>query len=62
VASKRRSRRSRPALEGIDVDSTIFRPATFVEQSLRNLTRAMGLGCVLVLVVLSRSSPTGGRP
>ena len=41
-----------PALEGIDVDSTIFRPATFVEQSLRNLTRAMAIGCFLVLAVL----------
>jgi CzcA family heavy metal efflux pump len=42
-----------PALEGIDVDSTIFRPATFVEQSLRNLTRALGIGCLLVLAVLA---------
>ena len=41
-----------PALEGITVDSTIFRPATFIEQSLLNLTRAMGIGCLLVLAVL----------
>jgi CzcA family heavy metal efflux pump len=42
----------RPALEGIDVDSTIFRAATFVEQSLGNLARAMAIGCALVLLVL----------
>jgi len=42
----------RPALEGIDFDPTIFRPATFVEQSLRNLSRALAVGTLLVLVVL----------
>jgi CzcA family heavy metal efflux pump len=41
-----------PALTGIEVDSTIFRPATFIERSLRNLTEAMIIGCVLVALVL----------
>ena len=27
-----------PGLRGIDVDTTIFRPATFIEQSIENLT------------------------
>lgn len=42
----------KPALSGLEVDSTIFRPATFIERSLSNLTQAMILGCVLVAMVL----------
>jgi CzcA family heavy metal efflux pump len=42
----------RPALPGVSLDSTIFRPATFIELSIENLTRAMWLGCLLVVVVL----------
>jgi CzcA family heavy metal efflux pump len=42
----------RPGLRDVDIDSTIFRPATFIERSLQNLTHAMLLGCVLVLVIL----------
>ena len=41
-----------PALTDVVVDPTIFRPATFIEMSLANLTRALLLGCVLVIVVL----------
>ena len=29
----------RPGLPGIEIDTTIFRPATFIEQSIDNLTR-----------------------
>ena len=43
----------RPALAGVDVDSTIFRPATFIEMSLANLNRALLIGCVLVVLVLA---------
>src|SRR4029450_1805585 len=42
----------KPGLPGIEIDSTIFRPATFIELSLDNLTRAMLLGSLLVVVVL----------
>ena len=42
----------RPALAGVAVDPTIFRPATFIEMSLRNLSRALLVGCVLVVLVL----------
>jgi CzcA family heavy metal efflux pump len=42
----------RPGLTGIVVDSTIFRPATFIERSINNLASAMLLGCVLVALVL----------
>jgi CzcA family heavy metal efflux pump len=42
----------RPGLSGVDIDATIFRPATFIERSLGNLTRAMLLGCALVAVIL----------
>ena len=41
-----------PALAGVAVDPAIFRPATFIEMSLRNLSRALLVGCVLVMVVL----------
>ena len=37
----------------MDVDSTIFRPATFIEMSLANLNRALLVGCVLVVIVLA---------
>jgi CzcA family heavy metal efflux pump len=42
----------RPALKGVEIDSTIFRPATFVERAIENLTRALAVGCVLVIVIL----------
>lgn len=42
----------RPGLAGIEIDSTIFRPATFIERSLDNLSQALILGCVLVAIVL----------
>jgi CzcA family heavy metal efflux pump len=40
------------ALGGVVVDPTIFRPATFIEMSLQNLSRALLVGCVLVILVL----------
>ncbi len=43
----------RPGLEGVEIDTTIFRPATFIERSLSNLGRAMLLGCALVAAVLA---------
>lgn len=42
----------RPGLGDVQIDPTIFRPATFIEQSLANLNRAMLIGCVLVALVL----------
>jgi CzcA family heavy metal efflux pump len=42
----------RPGLKDLQMDSTIFRPADFIEQSIKNLTRAMFIGCVLVVVLL----------
>ncbi|MBF8301167.1 MAG: hypothetical protein HW394_1537, partial [Acidobacteria bacterium] len=41
-----------PGLQGVIVDPTIFRPATFIEMSLENLNRALLIGCLLVIVVL----------
>jgi CzcA family heavy metal efflux pump len=43
----------RPGLPGIEMDSTIFRPADFIQVALDNLTRALILGCVLVMLVLA---------
>ena len=41
-----------PGMKGVDIDPTIFRPATFIERSLNNLSRALLIGCALVVVVL----------
>src|SRR3954452_4409136 len=41
-----------PALAGVEVDPTIFRPAGFIERSLANLSEAMIVGCVLVVLIL----------
>jgi CzcA family heavy metal efflux pump len=41
-----------PGLPGIAVDTAIFRPATFIELSLDNLTKALLLGALLVILVL----------
>src|SRR5262249_11183119 len=42
----------KPGLKGVEIDPTIFRPATFIERSLKNLSDAMVVGCVLVTVIL----------
>lgn len=42
----------RPGLPGIEIDSTIFRPATFIEASMHNLTLALIMGSILVILVL----------
>ncbi len=43
----------KPALPGVIIDSTIFRPATFIQLSIDHLTEALWLGCLLVIVVLA---------
>ena len=42
----------KPGLQGIDIDTTIFRPATFIEQSIDNLTESLLIGGLLVVLVL----------
>jgi CzcA family heavy metal efflux pump len=42
----------RPGLKGIEIDTTIFRPATFIENSIDNLTQSLLIGAVLVIIVL----------
>ena len=42
----------RPGLPGIEIDTTIFRPATFIETAVDNLTTALILGCLLVIAIL----------
>lgn len=41
-----------PALSGVEVDATIFRPARFIEQAVDNLQLALVVGCGLVVIVL----------
>ena len=42
-----------PGLAGVQIDTTIFRPATFVEVALDNLFRALTIGLILVAVILT---------
>lgn len=42
----------RPGLKDLQLDTTIFRPATFIEMSLDNLRQALIWGCVLVAIIL----------
>lgn len=42
----------KPGLKDVDIDPTIFRPATFIERSISNLTSALMTGCILVVIVL----------
>jgi CzcA family heavy metal efflux pump len=40
-----------PGLSGIEVDASLFRPATFIETAVDNLTTALLLGALLLLLV-----------
>ncbi len=42
----------KPGLTDVELDATIFRPATFIERSVENLTSALVTGCILVVIVL----------
>ncbi len=42
----------RVAMGDVHYDTTIFRPATFIERALANLSRSMLVGCILVVIVL----------
>ena len=41
-----------PGLPDIHVDTTIFRPASFIDTAIHNLTAALVLGCLLVVLIL----------
>jgi CzcA family heavy metal efflux pump len=42
-----------PGLPGMEIDTTIFRPATFIELALGNLMRALLFGVLLVILILA---------
>jgi CzcA family heavy metal efflux pump len=42
-----------PGLPDVEYDTTIFRPATFIDESINNLTIALLLGVLLVIVIIS---------
>lgn len=42
-----------PGMSGISFDTTIFRPASFIEEAISNLSLALLLGCLLVVMILS---------
>src|SRR5687767_15575250 len=39
-------------LPGVEVDAEIFRPATFIEQSIDNLSKALLIGVLLVIAII----------
>ncbi|MEA2389971.1 MAG: hypothetical protein QOK31_80, partial [Solirubrobacteraceae bacterium] len=41
-----------PGLRGVTIDTHIFRPASFIETAIDNLTLAVFIGCLLVVMVL----------
>ncbi len=41
-----------PGLPGVEIDTTIFRPATFIETSISNLGESLLIGAILVVIVL----------
>lgn len=42
----------RPGLSGLEMDSTLFRPATFIENSMQNLTKALMVAAALIAVAI----------
>jgi len=42
----------RPSLPGVEMDHTIFRPATFIDDAINNLGGAMWLGAILMILML----------
>lgn len=42
----------RPGLSGVQIDTTVYRPATFIERMVDNLTTTLILGAILLLLVL----------
>ncbi len=42
----------RPGLSGLEMDSSLFRPATFLELAVANLTRALLIGAVLMILAV----------
>jgi CzcA family heavy metal efflux pump len=43
----------RPGLPGVEMDPNIFRPADFIQVAVDNLTRALIIGCILVMGVIA---------
>ena len=43
----------KPGLTDITIDASIFRPATFITMAIDNLSRALTLGCLFVVLVLA---------
>ncbi len=42
----------RPGMPDVEIDSTIFRPATYIETAIDKLTMSLMIGCVLLVMVL----------
>lgn len=42
----------KPGLPDVDIDPTIFRPATFIQMSIDNLSKALYIAAILVVIIL----------
>jgi CzcA family heavy metal efflux pump len=43
----------RPGLPDLNIDAHIFRPASFVQMAIHNLSRSLFIGCLLVVLILA---------
>ena len=51
----------RPGLSGVTVDTTVSRPATFIDESRDNLTRTLIIGGLLLLGFVAAALWPGGQ-
>lgn len=42
----------KPGLPGVDIDTEIFRPATYIDLSVDNLSKSLLIACILVVIIL----------
>ena len=42
----------KPGMPGVNIDTEIFRPATYIDMSINNLSKALLIACVLVILIL----------
>ena len=50
----------RPGMSGIDIDTTIYRPASFIERATSNLSYAVLAAAILAVIALGRASAAAG--
>jgi multidrug efflux pump subunit AcrB len=52
----------RPGLPGLNIDTTVYRPASFIEKIVDNLVTTLILGAILLVLVLGLPFQLAYRP